>query len=134
MYFSIMKNYNNWNLEKGKIEMNQPDTLSFHEREIWWCSIGLNIGDEQDGKNNLFERPVLIFKKFNNKLAYVFPLSSRIKDGKYYFALKTSTFECNLMLSQMRLISSKRLRRFLRKISPNQYLQVKNAFIDMLNA
>lgn len=37
----------------------------FREGEIWWVSIGQNIGNEQNGKNTNFERSVLIFKKFN---------------------------------------------------------------------
>ena len=36
----------------------------FKEGEIWWCSIGLNVGDEEYGKGPFFQRPVLIFKKF----------------------------------------------------------------------
>ena len=63
-----MKDFNGWNIEKQNIESTKKDTLPFHEREIWWCSIGINLGDEQDGKNELYERPVLVIKKFNNKV------------------------------------------------------------------
>ena len=55
-----MKDFDSWNKEKKGLENVGHDILSFHEREIWWCSIGINLGDEQDGKNELFERPVLI--------------------------------------------------------------------------
>ncbi len=34
-----------------------------------WCSIGINVGDEEDGKNELYERPVLVIKKFNASAA-----------------------------------------------------------------
>ena len=65
------KDFDTWNEEKKGLEIVAPDTLIFHEREIWWSSIGLNVGDEEDGKNDLFERPVLVLRKFNNKVAWV---------------------------------------------------------------
>ena len=72
-----MKDFDSWNEEKKSLENVGHDILAFHEREIWWCSIGINLGDEQDGKNELFERPVLILKKFNNKVAWVLPMSTK---------------------------------------------------------
>jgi hypothetical protein len=34
-----------------------------HEREVWGCSLGANIGVEADGKHDNFERPVLVLMK-----------------------------------------------------------------------
>ena len=48
------KDFDAWNKQKILLENTQRN-ISFHEREIWWCSLGLNIGDEQDRKNELFE-------------------------------------------------------------------------------
>jgi hypothetical protein len=45
-----MKNYKNWCDLKYKINKSER-FLSFYAKEIWWCSLGLNIGYEQDGKN-----------------------------------------------------------------------------------
>ncbi|MFA7308472.1 MAG: hypothetical protein WC045_00185 [Patescibacteria group bacterium] len=47
----------------------------FSEREIWWCSIGKNVGHECDGKNELFERPVLVLKKFNRDTFLGMPIT-----------------------------------------------------------
>lgn len=58
-----MKDFDTWSKEKKTLEQEGHDSLVFHEREIWWCSIGINVGDEQDGKNERFERPVLVLKK-----------------------------------------------------------------------
>jgi hypothetical protein len=47
----------------------QPNRL-FKEGDIWWCSIGMNVGVEIFGKGKYFARPVIIFKKFSaNSLA-----------------------------------------------------------------
>src|SRR3989344_802891 len=115
------KHYDSWNLEKQKLEIVGADTLPFHEREIWWCSIGVNLGDEQDGKNDLFERPVLVIRKFNQKIAWVLPMTTREKSGVFYFSLEHGGKIYAAILSQLRLVSVKRFRRFIRKISPGQF-------------
>ena len=127
-----MKDFDNWNKEKKSLETTGHENLVFHEREIWWCSIGFNIGDEQDGKNELFERPVLILKKFNNKIAWVLPMSTKAKTGIYYYSLNHEGQTFNVLLSQLRLLSVKRLRRLIRKISPYQFELIQDRIIDLL--
>lgn len=127
-----MKNFDEWNKEKKNLENIGHDTLVFHEREIWWCSIGVNLGDEQDGKNELFERPVLILKKFNNKIAWVLPMSAKSKEGLYYHLLNHNGNTFTVILSQIRLVSVKRFRRFIRKISPHQFSIVQDKLINFI--
>ncbi len=119
------KDFDSWNIEKQQLERITPDSLIFHEREIWWCSIGVNLGDEQDGKNDLFERPVLVLKKFNRKLAWVLPMTTKLKTGIYYESLYYQGQSYVVILSQLRLVSVKRFRRFIRKISPQQFLIIQ---------
>ena len=127
-----MKDFDNWNKEKKKLENVSPDTLTFHEREIWWCSIGINLGDEQDGKNELFERPVLVIKKFNNKICWALPMTTRPKSGIYYHPLKHDGQTFSVILSQIRLVSVKRFKRFVRKISPHQFEMIQDKIIGLL--
>ncbi len=56
--------FESWNMQKRNIDAKERKLL-FREGDVWWCSIGKNIGAEQDGKNEFFERPILIYKKFN---------------------------------------------------------------------
>ncbi len=63
----MIKDFENWNKLKQKLE-SRKNIPTFKEREIWWCSIGVNIGCEEDGKNQLFNRPILIIRKFNNNM------------------------------------------------------------------
>ncbi|MEK7565188.1 MAG: type II toxin-antitoxin system PemK/MazF family toxin [Patescibacteria group bacterium] len=127
-----MKDFDSWNKEKKNLEDVGHDILVFHEREIWWCSIGINLGDEQDGKNELFERPVLVLKKFNNKVAWVLPMSTKPKEGIYYHNLEYDGKMFTVILSQLRLISVKRFHRFVRKISPHQFTLIQNKLIDFI--
>src|SRR4051812_44298293 len=116
----MKKDFDTWNLQKKKIHNFIKQETTFREREIWWCSLGINIGDEEDGKNTLFERPILVLRKFNRKLAWVLPMSSKKKEGVYYHIINYRGISYSVLLSQLRLISAKRLRRFIRKISPTQ--------------
>jgi len=108
------KDFDKWNIEKKVVDkkiINQE--LFFYAREIWWCSTGLNIGVEADGKNENFERPMLIVKKFNADMIWILPLSTKEKRNRYYFKLNHETIKSWVVLSQIKTISTKRL---LRKI------------------
>ena len=57
------KDFDKWNSEKKLVDKKTVNRdLFFYAREIWWCSAGLNIGVEADGKNENYERPFLIIK------------------------------------------------------------------------
>lgn len=127
----MQKDFDAWNIEKKVVEKTNEESVSFHEREIWWCSIGVNVGDEQDGKNSLFERPVLVVKKFNRKIAWVIPLSTRDKVGVYYYSLEYNGEKSTLLLSQLRLLSIKRFRRFIGKVSDYQFSNIKKKLLDL---
>ncbi len=127
-----MKNFDSWNIHKKHLEHIFSACVQYHEREIWWCSIGINLGHEQDGKNSLSERPVLVVKKFNPQIAWILPLSSKLKIGKYYYTVKSLQGSFTVILSQLRLISVKRFRRYMKKLSPHQFQIVKSKLIDIL--
>jgi mRNA interferase MazF len=129
-----MKDFDRWNDTKKHMDTMGTSNVIFHEREIWWCAIGLNVGDEQDGKNELYERPVLVIKKFNARLAWVLPMTTVIKTGKYYHTLHYDNRDFAVILSQMRIISSKRFLRFVRKISPGQHRQISHKLGQLLGA
>src|SRR5262249_38516740 len=103
----MQKDFDTWNERKKKLH-NEKKNVFFHEREIWWCSLGLNIGYEQDGANELFERPVLVVKKFNRDVLWVLPLTRTDKKNCYYFPISVGEESSVVILSQLRLISSKR--------------------------
>lgn len=111
---------------KLKVKLHIADiNFYFHEREIWWASLGANVGYEQDGKNKKFERPVLIVKKFNSHLLWVLPLTSTVKEHKYYFRTMYENREYCIILSQIRTISSKRLLRKIRTLPVDEFEGVK---------
>jgi mRNA interferase MazF len=81
----MRKNYTQWHGMKTTIEHEHKARL-FREQEVWRCSLGENIGFEQDGKNSFFERPVLILRKFNKELFWGVPMTSKKKEGVFYYS------------------------------------------------
>ncbi len=122
------KDFNSWN-EKKKLIHSADFQRFVNEREIWWCSIGLNVGDEEDGKNDQFERPVLVIKKFNRNIVLVVPLTTKLKTNKYYFHFKDPQGQFAAILSQLRLISTKRFTRRIHRIRQDQFDEIKQAII-----
>lgn len=127
-----MKNFDSWN--NLKKEIDKKDIKIFcNSREIWWCSIGLNIGSEEDGKNELFERPVLIIKVFNRDMLRIAPLTSKVKDDKNHIQIKYNERVGSVIFSQIKTISSKRLSRKLCRLDKKQFknviLEIKSSLI-----
>ena len=119
-----LKNFIEWT--KLKIRIHASDRIIyFKEREIWWTNLDCNIGHEEDGKNIMFERPVLVLKKFNHHLLWVLPLTSQRKTGKYYYTYHHEDKEYSIILSQLRLISSKRLLRKVRTLPKNEFKEIR---------
>jgi mRNA interferase MazF len=117
----VLKDFDKWNNKKKEIDFAVKST-PFHEREVWWCTMGVNVGFEEDGKHENFERPVLILKKFNKHVAWAVPLTTQSHNDIFHYQLKSSkTF---VILSQLRLISSKRLVRLVEKINEDEILHI----------
>ena len=126
-----MKNFQDWHKLKSDLH-KQTRAVYFRKKEIWWCSLGLNIGFEQDGKNNNFERPVLVLRKFNNDILWILPITSRNKIGKYYFQIRYNNKTYSIILSQIRLISSKRLLRRIKKVDRDIFEEIREKVKKLL--
>lgn len=103
------KDYTKWHDIKKQLHERKSEVF-FHEKEIWWCSLGVNVGFEQDGSGEDFQRPIIILKKFNLDTCLVVPLTTTQKKGKYYFSVgNIDGRNATAVLSQVRFIDRKRL-------------------------
>jgi mRNA interferase MazF len=128
--------YNNWNKIKIAIEYENI-IVGFKERDIFYMNMGKNIGFEQDGKGKNFVRPVVIIKGFNKNMFFGIPLSTKMKEGKFYykfqFQKKDELVENIALLSQMRLFSTKRLLNKIGVISKEDFESLKNKFKSLID-
>lgn len=79
------KDFEGWGRIKEQLHSKRTQEMYFREKEVWWCALGLNIGDEQDGKGQFATRPVLVIKKFNKRICIVLPLSTKTKQANIYY-------------------------------------------------
>lgn len=120
------KDFDSWNIKKQKIDNDKPKLPYFKEREIWWLSIGVNVGYEEDGKHEDFLRPVLVITKFNQELFLGVPLSTKVKDNRYYIKIKLKGRTISAMISQIRTFSSKRILYKLGELDSQDFMEVVN--------
>lgn len=127
----MIKDFQTWHTIKWELE-NKNQNYLFNEREIWWCSVGENIWFEQDGKNDMFERPVLILKKFNHDMFFWAPLTSSSKLHPMRYPYKINETEGSINLSQCRTWSAKRLLRKITKMWEDSFAEILNIFQQQL--
>ncbi len=128
----MYKDFDKWNEHKKEIHDKSDEGLYFYEREIWWCSLGVNIGYEQDGKNEFFARPVLVLKKFSKDVFIGVPLSTSNKEGRYYFKFNFQNQTSNALLSQIRLFDAKRLKDKLGQLPEEVFKEIRKRIKGLL--
>jgi mRNA interferase MazF len=128
-----IKDFDNWNEKKKSIQDTNERPL-YSERDVWWAHVGVNVGDEQDGKGLGGYRPVLIFRKFNKNFFMAIPLSSKggKKKSKYRYEFEIHGEQQVVLLSQAKAMDSKRLVDRMFKMSRTDFAEVKKAFHNIL--
>jgi len=102
------KDFDCWNDKKKEIHKNGENKF-YHSRDIWWCKLGLNIGSEQDGKDEDFQRPVLVIFGFGKTTCIVIPLTTSNQVHKYRISIGlVDGKEARAIISQMKVIDTKR--------------------------
>ena len=105
----MKKEYQKWHKIKTYLHKKKSKVF-FHEREIWWCALGLNIGFEQDGSGEYFRRPVIILRRYHKGACLIVPLTTRNKKGLYYFSVGLiGDKQAIATLSQIRFVDQKRM-------------------------
>lgn len=102
-----------------------------HKREIWWVSFGINVGSEQDGRGNNFERPVLIIKRLSSNMYYVLPISTKSKRIDLHKPIVHDTVKGYVLLDQMKAIDKKRLQRKIGKLDTVQFTDITTTFKNL---
>ncbi|KKP46496.1 MAG: hypothetical protein UR39_C0010G0007 [Candidatus Woesebacteria bacterium GW2011_GWA1_33_30] len=128
-----IKNFDGWIEKKKEYHFQEKPSPMFKERDIWWVSIGINIGYEEDGKHDKFLRPVLVLKKFNRDLFLGVPMSTKIKNNPYYIKVTIADKTVSALISQIRVFSAKRIQDKLAELDTNDFKNVKDEVIKMVS-
>jgi mRNA interferase MazF len=124
-----------WNGIKKYLDVRVSSSLLFpKEREVWMCSWGRNLGYEQNGSGDVFSRPALVVKKFNNQMFWCVPLSTKQKAFDFYYNFTDpDSNKVSAIIAQMRLLSVKRFSRKLYELSIEEYATLKESIIKTIS-
>lgn len=190
----MKKDFQRWHKKKSDLQERALHRF-YSEREVWWCSLGANVGFEQDGKGEDFARPVVIIlriprssatgeprmweggrgngsfpvaesrseatlrnrgvlrklvrriprqlaagigrtsfiKGFSKEVFVCLPLTAQPKKGKFYHSVSLEDGRPrNAILSQIRLLDTKRLQEKIGTMNEAQFKELKQAVIRLL--
>jgi mRNA interferase MazF len=128
----VAQKFIDWTKKKVRHHIEEDVDKYFREKEVWWAAMGKNIGYEIDGKNDLFERPVLILKGYSRDMCFVLPLTSKIKNPTpwYQHVVALENGDSAVIISQGKVLSSKRLLRKHDVIDTEDYNAIVEKFIN----
>ena len=121
------KQFEGWMAIKEELHSNAK-VFKISEGDIWWCSIGENVGVEINGKSNLFSRPVLVLKKLSRFGFLGVPLTSQFHEGSWYVEFKFEEKMEIAVLAQVRVFSVARLHSRIGTVSDSDLKMVKDGF------
>lgn len=127
------KDFDGWIVKKKEYHYQPKLPPMFKERDIWWVSVGINVGYEEDGKHEKYIRPVLVLKKFSRDLFLGVPMSTKIKDNRYYIGVTVGGSVVSTLISQIRVFSAKRMQDKLAELDSNDFKKVKSEVIKMIS-
>ena len=126
-----MKDFDHWN--KLKKNVNDNESKVYKERDIWWCSLGVNIGFEQDGTGKSYERPVVVLRGFSRPVCLIVPLTTSTKENKYHVALgEVDGKPAAAIISQIRLVDTRRFVDKVGMLEKSKFTELKNVVRDLL--
>lgn len=128
-----IKEFDKWIDKKKELHNKHVVPPLFKECDIWWASTGINVGYEEDGKHEKFIRPVLVLKKFNRELFLGVPMSTKLKNNKYYIEVTIAEKIVSALISQIRVFSAKRLQDKLAELDSKDFEKVKNEVVKMIS-
>lgn len=127
----MQKEFDKWNKRKKEVDEEKPNF--YHAREIRWCSLGVNIGFEQDGTSTAYRRPVLIIRGFSRHVCLVVPLTTSQKKNRYHMSVGiVEDKEAFAILSQTRLVDTKRLHDRLAVLDKNRFEEIRKAIRNLI--
>jgi len=128
----MSKDFDSWNSIKKRVNQNSS-LIKYQQYQIVFMKVGSNIGYEQDGKGEEFLRPVLVYKKFNNRVFLGIPLTSKEKQDRFHFEFEYKKGKKNFaILSQIRLFDIKRAKYYDGKISKKYFKKLQEKLLNLI--
>ena len=127
----MIKQFLEWIGIKEKLHGMQHKPPFVSERDLWWASIGENVGSEMNGKSSRFSRPVLILKKLAHGFYLIAPSTTQAHTGSWYVHIRFEEQDEYICLNQIRTIDYRRLYSKLGQIDTDNFAKVKEGLGEL---
>lgn len=127
----MFKRFKQWLLLKEKLHDTNHRAPFVSEGEIWWSSLGENVGYEMNGKSDKFSRPVIIYKKLARNFYCVIPTTTQIKTGSWFVNFKQHGKNRTACLHQVRTIDHRRLWSKIGELDGTDFKRIKADFKNL---
>lgn len=124
----MLKRFIEWIGLKEKLHNNNSTPPLVKERDLWWISMGENIGSEINGKSKLFSRPGIILKKLSHGFYLIVPTTTQKREGTWYVNIHHNEIDMYACLHQIRTIDYRRLSTKFGQISHGELTKIKESF------
>lgn len=126
-----MKQFFDWITLKENLDSAIHKAPHVSEGEIWWASLGENIGYEICGKSSKFSRPVIIYKKLSANFYCVIPTTTQQKTGTWFVSFSQEQHKRTACLHQVRTIDHRRLWSKLGELDSDDFAKLKANFRNL---
>lgn len=124
----MLKQFGQWLKLKERLHERDQRPPLVSEGDIWWASVGENVGSEINGKSELFSRPVIVYRKLSHGFYFVIPTTTQAKTGSWYVPFRQKGRENAACLHQARAIDYRRLSSKLGTLDDEDIVRVREGF------
>lgn len=126
-----LKRFFEWIELKKKLHFKAFPPPYVNEKDIWWVSLGENVGFEINGKSSLFSRPVIVLKKLSHGFYFVIPTTTQPKKGSWYVDYSQHGRIVTACLHQARAIDYRRFSSKISELHDRDFIRIKRAFAKL---
>lgn len=126
-----MKRFLEWIGLKETLHSRKHRPPLVSQGDVWWMSVGENVGSEINGKNDLFSRPAIIFKKLARGFYFVIPTTTQLHDGSWYVTFRHHGKDMVACLHQARAVDYRRLSSKLGTLDDADLARIKEGFASL---
>jgi mRNA interferase MazF len=123
-----VKRFLEWIGLKEKLHTKEHKPPLVSKGDLWWASVGENIGSEINGKSDKFSRPVIIYKKLSHGFYFIIPTTTKYRQGSWYVTFRHQERDVTACLHQVRAIDYRRLYSKLGTLDDEDMARVKEGF------
>ena len=125
-----MEDFKQWNNVKTELHLHGRKP-KISQGQIWWAGVGKNIGNEMNGKNERFSRPILIYKKLASDKFMAIPITSQKREGSWYVTFMQNGKHEVAIIGEARTMNTRRLYRMIGEIDDTDYKRIREGFTKL---